>query len=455
MKVILSIISIVSVLSFVSCNRQDDALNYVKNYYNKLESKNTFLSPSSFMCNECKSTIGELKSALNDQTKYTNLKNVMKIGCTFYTGSAIEECKRTIDILDLYKTKLATMVDDSEYSCNQMILCGSNNESPIGNKVIVMSLKALLRSTSTTKFESEQCDECVLVINTMYAILADNGVQKVLKYIANQVCMHIKSIPSDQCGTLLDEYFPVAMNKIETFLEDPIQVCTTFFVCRSSNKWQDVLTHKAPLKSLKQFLSNNRHHRVFKVLNTLPRLQTKSGDDAGCLACEISLTSIMAILNQPAIRKKVSDELTTLICVKILPSPITPSCNVFLGQFLNPVVEMTVNEWTPDQICTKFKACPSTSSLRSFKSMTLQQQNAGVCDACQTVTNFLTTEFQQPNFQQDVLSFVKSLVCTHSSTTEAQCSSMVDQYIPFVMQYICDFLSRNTMCSDLHLCPKA
>lgn len=31
--------------------------------------------------------------------------------------------------------------------------------------------------TSATNFESDQCDECVLVINTLYAILADSGVQ--------------------------------------------------------------------------------------------------------------------------------------------------------------------------------------------------------------------------------------------------------------------------------------
>jgi len=449
MNFILSIGALVSFLSIASSTRQDDALNHVKNYYKKLESKNVFLSQSSFMCNECRSTISDLKSTLSDQTKYTNLKNVIKIGCNFYTGSSIEECKRTVDILDLYSTKLMTMVDSPEFSCNQMLLCGSNSESPIGNKVIIMGLKALLRSTSTTKFESEQCDECVLVINTLYAILADNGVQKVLKYIANEVCTHVKSISADQCGPLLDQYFPVAMKKIETFLADPVQVCTTFFVCQSSNKWQDVLTHKAPLKN---FLSNNRHHHVLKVLNTLPRLQTKSGGDTSCLACTISITSIVAILNQPKILAEVTKELQELVCVKIMPSPITPSCNVFLGQYLNPVLFMTVNEWTPDQICTKFKAC-TTTSLRSIKSMSLQEQNTGACEACQTITGFLTNEFQQPNFQQEVLSFVKSLVCSHSSAeAQLKCGSYVDAFGPYIIVDSVPIWLAN-LCNELHLCP--
>jgi hypothetical protein len=449
MKLILSFVALVTLFSIASSTQQEDALNYVKNYYRKLESKNTFLASNSFICDECRSTLNDLKSTLNDKAKYEKLKNVIKMACSFTVGSTIEECKRTVDILDLYSNKLAAMVANAEFSCNQMLLCGTNAESPIGNKVLIMGLKAILRSTSVTNLESDQCDECVLVINTLYAILADSGVQKVLKYIATEVCTHIKSIPSDQCASLLDQYFPVAMNKIETFLADPIQVCTTFFVCRSSNNWRDVFTHKL---SLKKFLSNNRHHRVLKVLNTLPRLQTKSGTDAGCLACEISITSAVAILNQPAILNEVTQQAITLICSKILPSAITPSCNDFLGQYLSPVLFMTINEWTPDQICTKFKACP-IGSLQSFKAMTVQQQNTNVCDACQTVTSFLNNELQQPNFQQEVLSFVKSLVCSHSSSMEAQCSSLVDQYIPFIMQHICDYLSRNAMCTDLHLCP--
>jgi len=451
MKFIFSVLSVVTFISIVSSIRQDDALNYVKNYYKKIESKNTFLTSNSFMCDECRSTIGQLKSTLNDKTKYDKFKNVIKKTCSLYSGASIEECKKTVDILDLYKVKLMSMIDSPEYSCKKMLLCETNKESPIGNKVLIMAMKAVLRSISTTKFESDQCDECVLVINTMYAILADNGVQKVLKYVATEVCTHITAIPTDQCAPLLDYYFPIAMKKIETYLVDPVQVCTTLSVCRSSNRWQDILAHKMPLK---RFLSNNRHHHVLKVFNTLPSLQTKSGTDAGCLACTISITTAIAILNQPAITKQVSNGLTELICVKIMPTDISPSCNAFLWEYLPAVLEMTFNEWTPDQICTKLKACTS-SSLQSFKSLTLQQQATSACDACQTVTNFLISEFQQPNFQQDVLSLVKSLVCIHSSTTEAQCSSMVDQYIPFVMQYLCDYLSRNTICSLLHLCSAA
>jgi len=446
MKSILSLVCLLTFVSFLSATRQDDALNHVKNYYKKLQLRNGV--SQSFMCNECRSTITEMKSTLSDEAKFNKLKNVIKLGCNFLNDQSIEECKRTVDILDLYRDKLQFMLDDPNYSCQQMLLCGSNVESPIGNKVLIMGMKALLKSTSTAKLETEQCDECVLVINTLYAILADGGVQTVLKYVANKVCIHIKAL-SSECGPLLDHYFPIAMAKIETYLSDPYQVCTTFFVCRSSNRWQDVLQHKVPLKTV---YGINRHHHLQRTLSTLPRLQTKSGDDAGCLACTISITSIIAILNQPFILNETTYGLITLVCTKIMPSSITPSCNDFMGYYLKAVLEMTINNWTPDQICTKFKACNATS-LQSFKAMTVQDQSTTACEACQTITNFLNTEFQQQSFQQEVLSFVKSLVCTHSSTTEAQCSSMVDQYVPVLMQYICDYLSRNTFCLALHICP--
>jgi len=286
--------------------------------------------------------------------------------------------------------------------------------------------------------------------------LADNGVQKVLKYVATEVCTHITAIPTDQCAPLLDYYFPIAMKKIETYLADPVQACTTLSVCRSSNRWQDILMNKMAHKMpLKKFLSNNGHHHVLKVFNTLPSLQTKSGTDAGCLACTISITTAIAILNQPAITKQVSNGLTELICVKIMPSDISPSCNAFLWEYLPAVLEMTFNEWTPDQICTKLKACTS-SSLQSFKSLTLQQQATSACDACQTVTNFLISEFQQPNFQQDVLSLVKSLVCAHSGTTEAQlkCDSYVDSFGPYILVDSVPIWLSN-LCPFLHLCPAA
>jgi hypothetical protein len=250
----------------------------------------------------------------------------------------------------------------------------------------------------------------------------------------------------------MDHYFPVAMDKIESFLADPIQVCKIFFVCRSKTTFLEAIQHKTTLEKV----FPNRHQHLRNVIYALPTLKTKSGTNA-CTACKSTLTAIIALLKLNITGEGLTKGLTILVCTKIMPGSITPSCNDFMGLYLDAVIEMTLNELIkvgPDQICKDLKACNATSSLDSSLSvMNLNDPSSAACDACQLVSVFLVDEFKDPGFQQDVLSFVKNLVCAKEKSTEAQCSSMVDQYIPYIMQVICDFLSRKTFCHFLHMCP--
>jgi len=438
--------------------------NEVKNYYKKVDQKN-LAAKKSGSCNDCMSTIRALKDVLQDEIKFKKLKDVLKVGCNYYVDESVEECKNTVNILDFYVDRLQRMLGDPEYTCrNTLMLCsGDERQYPIGTKGLMLALKIALKSTETAKFETPQCDDCVLVVNTLYAALEESGVQQAIKTVALKVCSLVKRHPlSDRCTEWVNDNLETVINNVLQKFSDPIGMCKSISICQSAPSSLQNVEHKAlPLKELISQRLNRLHSLNHVLFTKLPNLKTPSGSAAGCEACKISLTTLDALLNTPTILKCVSFGLTELVCMKILPAPLNASCWDFLDLYsgfgyLPAVIEMTVNEWTPDQICTKMKACSASTSL--LKQITVPKQqlaSTGGCQACQTVTNFLTNEFQQQAFQQDIVDLIKSLICSHGSSTEAQCSSMVNQYIPFLMEQLTDFMSRDSFCSFLHLCPSS
>jgi saposin len=184
---------------------------------------------------------------------------------------------------------------------------------------------------------------------------------------------------------------------------------------------------------------------------TLPRLQTRDGINAGCLVCQAAFTTVLDLLKQEQVASSVAAEMTNFVCAMV-PGTMKTGCGDFMRIYSRAIIQMIASQYNPSQICSAMRVCKPEDE-RKIAQLSPTVKSEAVCEACQILSQYLSFEFQQPGFQQEVIDALKG-GCTYlPGDYKLQCEDSLRSYVPSTLGFLADYIGRDIVCVTFKMCP--
>jgi len=111
----------------------------------------------------------------------------------------------------------------------------------------------------------------------------------------------------------------------------------------------------------------------------------------------------------------------------------------------NLIISYLAQEMDPQEVCTELKLCknkpphlPPTLSLNR-------------CEMCGVVKDYFEMKMEDPEFQKDVVAFGVKRLCGMLGNVKAQCTEIVEDYGPYLLQLLRQ--KEDHICEKMDLCP--
>jgi len=135
--------------------------------------------------------------------------------------------------------------------------------------------------------------------------------------------------------------------------------------------------------------------------------------------------------------------------------PLAPECNSFVATYAPQIITWIENKEPPATICAQIGACTSRKLARAnaVKKLTQKRnEEQGVCQVCQLVVTYVEQLVSQNNTIAEIEQQVDAMCALLPSPINGACTSIVNQYLPQLVQWIISKEDPSTFCSSVGLC---
>jgi hypothetical protein len=398
------------------------------------------------VCKACDKVLMTLKKIVQNPALEQDLIKTLKGICDFplfkpFQKKCIDKANTIVTVLEEIKGAL----DDPAGLCDMMKLCKPEapSVSSVSKQVLLSFASKIVQDVHPIN-AIDTCGLCTSALDELKRILetpeilqkVQNGLESLCKYAGKY---------EKSCKEGIEIYLPNLVQMALDALCQPEQTCKAIKLCKAS------LAETLENLRLKNRLASLRHQPSFDhFLANISSIQTVRGINAGCFACKAAVGGALEALTRPKMLTMVTKDITDAVC-KIMPSGLKAGCFDFLEIYGKAALQLTLNEWTPAEICTAVHACNAVF-LQQIESLSIIEKSVAVCDACQLLSKFLAYELEQADFQQDVINVLTRGCLLLPGKYGNKCGDLVIQFVPFGLSYAADFLSRPDACSVVRLC---
>jgi len=332
-----------------------------------------------------------------------------------------------VDYLVNLLHELQALLENPRQTCESLNMCQGEGKN------IVEALSFLSEIASELdKGKTSECKFCKIVVNQARKILDSPTVLDTIKSMMTETCTIIAD-PSkaEQCVTGMEALFEQIVPIVKELLDNPEGLCASFHMCDSG---------------VASFVNPTYPH-LNELLEKITSSQMLFKIDLKCTACKTSVASFLKLLKTDKVAGALAKEITNLVC-NIFPKTLKTGCFDFLGIYGKPSIVLTASEWTPTEICQAMKACKKNTFVD------VATNGKVTCSACNAVTSILSYELQQPELQQEIISWVNS-VCRvlPDPTNSLRCQTFSEAFLPYVLTDIFALSLVPEICPALKLCP--
>jgi len=200
--------------------------------------------------------------------------------------------------------------------------------------------------------------------------------------------------------------------------------------------------------------SMNQHPTLDRLMANVSTIQTSLGINIGCFMCKAAVGTALKTLSSDKVLTLLQKDTTDLVC-KIFPSTLKAGCLDFMGIYFKAALQLTLDEWTPAEICTDIHAC-NAAFLQQIESLSMVEKSAVTCDACKVLSKILAVELQQQKFQQEIIDVLtrgcQILPAKFGDKVRIQCQSYVETYMPYILEDTVAISLLPHLCATLRLC---
>jgi len=258
---------------------------------------------------------------------------------------------------------------------------------------------------------ASDCDECTFIASTIKTLVQNNQTLVQIKTVILQYCNLLSSPYNTQCQSLVNAHLNQVVQLIVKY-DNPKTVCSFIGFC-----------------STKQAV--------------------KLGSGPECTICTYLVGIAEKWLESNATENRILGVFET--ACSILPSSGLKSvCRAMIDQYGRELIQLLVNKENPDAVCQLLKVCPT--SAKKATSLTNVKANPIPCYLCQYVVKNLEAFITANSTEAEILAFAEKLCTVLPSSLQKVCKSLVDVYIPQVLQELVNKENPQTVCSGINLC---
>ncbi|KAH9498380.1 hypothetical protein Btru_008134, partial [Bulinus truncatus] len=355
-------------------------------------------------CAVCEFVMQELDSILADNSTEAQIESALDKVCDFLPSSLSSECQQFVEsyapmIIQLLKTLKPQQI------CTALGLC---------TKVTT--------STPYSKASGSSCALCEFIMTEVDTYLGENSTEAEIEEALDKVCDLLPQTLKSECDSIMEQYGPIIFSMLVKKM-DPKTVCTAIHLCSAKSS----------------------------VSTAIKKTSIKKNEL--CALCIYVLTTVDTLIESKASKQEIIAALDK-VC-DYLPSTVKEQCESFVGLYLPYVVDLIVQELTPQQICEKLGLCVNQTVSLKVKSEIKPVSNEfkdELCDLCKYVVTYIDTFLKENATEAEIEAILEKVCDILPGNLKQQCDSLVQQYGPVIIQLLLQKLDPSQVCTAIGLC---
>jgi len=299
----------------------------------------------------------------------------------------------------------------------------------------------LVLFVSICSAQSELCSVCQLVVSYTEKYVQSNESEAVILAQLDSLCADLPVFGA-QCVTIVNQYAPQIITWIVN-KENPQNFCASVGLCPAVAK---------------SFKHSRVHHQRAKI--------AKRGEEQGssCSICELAIQYVEGYVAQNQTEAEIIAQLQTF-CTAL--GPLAAECNSLVATYTPQMIQWINNKESPALFCTQVGVCssikvdrirrnPAVNQLprktHKHKREVVEETQGAVCQVCELVITYVEQLVAQNNTIASIEAELDQMCAVLPSPLNSACVSIVNQYLPQMVQWIVNKENPATFCATVGLC---
>ncbi|KAG9485212.1 prosaposin [Eleutherodactylus coqui] len=318
------------------------------------------------------------------------------------------------------------------------------------------------------------CDLCKEAMTVVENFLKDNETQGEIRKYLNKICDFFPD-PSmaSQCKEIVNEYYALIINMIESELENPSVVCCALHLCSSLQQ------HLASVKETQQLLSNeipdiDLSKVVSPFMANLPLLipqdktrnEPKTGDI--CKDCLQLFNDLQELIKSNSSFTKMLIENALKQCDQ-LGGGLSEQCKAYVNQYADLGFQMLI-QVPAAQICSSAGLCaqekpapmleltpakvivPAMKLQPAVKIAEKPMDFDATCELCQVVMGKLEGLLENNSSRERIIEVLEKVCSVVPSKYCQKCRDFIEAYTDTIIELLEEEVTPKEICVAMGLC---
>jgi len=292
-----------------------------------------------------------------------------------------------------------------------------------------------------------ECTVCQFVVTYAEKFVQRNESEQFIINELDKLCAKLP-IFGPQCDQIVQNYAP----RIIAWLvkkEPADQFCVSVRLCTHSSQNNDnhVVTQQTNGKSRQGHVHS--HHSMVKIQEK--REKEDVHQTIPCSLCRLITAYVEKYIEQNATEQVIIQRLEAF-CADI--GPLQPECRTFVSAYAPRLIHWILSKENPNVFCAQVRICSSQSKLPE-KVVNLKQKRETeqtLCQTCQLVLTYVEEWVVQNNTIEDIEQKAEELCNIAPSPIAGFCDSIVEQYLPAMVNWLIRKEDPDVFCTQVKLC---
>jgi len=277
-------------------------------------------------CETCRIVTEEVFSVFSSEDDQDMVKNVLESICYRFPEYIDEPCERFVDkysaaFLDFISKNLTP-----EQFCDALDMCSAEED-------LAIDVYGIDKAS-----DDSACVICEYIISYLDKALKNKTNEDEIKQALEEVCDVLPSSVKDQCDSFVEAYTDMVIQLL-TAEVTPKEVCGYLGLCQNNIK----MGFQSPI------LGAGGPGPVM-----MPMVQ-ETQDKPYCTICEYVINTVDQMLEDNKTEKEIEVSLDK-VCY-VLPASVKKNCLDFVRDYTDQMIHMLVNNYPPQQVCSKLALC--------------------------------------------------------------------------------------------------
>ncbi|KAH0786648.1 surfactant B protein [Histomonas meleagridis] len=390
-------------------------------------------------CSICKNVITGITDIMDNAKVQTAIAQLAIELCQKFSSTFAQNlCKKIVsDYLPDVISFIVSGISKASI-CDKIGLCKSNND-----EIEYIEIPEGLEN-------GIGCSICKHLASTVAQILTETQVESKVLEQAQKLCAKLPKIGRDFCNSLVSKYIPKLVDYLISGLSTS-EVCVKLNICSSNDDENDDAY-------LELYLEMDDDDYVTEI--ELP-IGLSNADN--CAICKKAVGFVSAAMGNSIVQAVVKAA-ATAACGLISGGVGAALCKTIVKVSVGPIMSWLSQKLSQSKICSKLGYCKGNDIELDFD---IEEEdddeiivipipegldNGVACDVCKTVVGGIVTILKDTSITSQVAAQAAKLCNKVPAAGQGICSSIVNKYLPNVISWLADGLSKLNVCGKLSLC---